>query len=82
MILTPTVSPPPTYRADSQIARGNDDPDSDPSEPSSINDEAGRRNAINLNAARRDGKREVTPYKVKRTELKLGEWPTTIQFAA
>ena len=82
MILTPTVSPRPTYRADPQIARGNDDPDPDPSEPSSSDDEAGRRNPINLNAARRDGKREVTPYKVKSTELKLGGWPTTIQFAA
>ena len=35
-----------------------------------------------LNAARRNGKNEVTPYKVKSRELKLGTWPTTIQFAA
>ena len=82
MILAPTVSPRPTYRADPQIARGIDDPDPDPSEPASSDDGAGRRNPINLNAERRDGKREITPYKVKSTELKLGGWPTTIQFAA
>ena len=35
-----------------------------------------------LNAARRDEKREVTPYKIRDTELKLGGLATTIQFAA
>ena len=71
LILTSIVLPRPTYRADSQIGRGND-PDPDPSKPSSSDDEAGRRHPIMLNAARYDGKREVTPYKVKSTELKLG----------
>ena len=81
LILILTVSPRPTYRVDPQIARGSD-PDPDPTEPSSSDDEAARRNPIMLNAARHVGKREVTPYKVKSTEFKLGGWPSTIQFAA
>ena len=78
--LTPGVPPRPTYRADPQTARGNG-LDPDPSQPSSSDDEAGRRNPIASRAAFPDKKREIAQYKVESTELKLGGWPSTIQFA-
>ena len=60
--------------------RGND-PDPGPSEPSSNDDGAGRRNPIASHAALPDKKRKIVPYKVKSTGLKLGGWLSTIQFA-
>jgi hypothetical protein len=76
-IPTPIATPRQTKQANLQVARGGD-PDPDPSESSSADDnDERRRKPISV----RNDARELAPYKVKSTELRLGAWPNTIQFA-
>ena len=59
LVLTLIVFSRPTYKADLQIARGND-PDSAPFESSSSDDDTERRKPISSHPARLDKKRKVT----------------------
>ena len=86
--LVSVVTPLPSPRMaagngpDLRVAAG-DGPDPDPESSSSESNSANRHRRRELSVSRpplRD--RELAPYKVKSTELKLGAWPTTIQFAS